>query len=131
MPTVPLFLRKEVAAIHKLEGDAVCIRTMKEHSIVATAINSKDSRQTKDVILNFPNEITCSLNHFGNSAKKLKKEFRILDIKVSDTFTYKAIYLFWQIAIEGEARLIETKNSDDSEDPIAMAEERMSKMNVG
>jgi hypothetical protein len=77
MPTVSLFLRKEVVAIHKLEGGgAVCIHTMKEHSIVATAIHSKDSpRQTiKDVILNFPNGITCSGHHFGNSVAEAKSQ---------------------------------------------------------
>jgi hypothetical protein len=131
MPTVPLFLRKDVVAIHKLEGDAACVRTMKEHGIVATAINSKDSRQTKDVILSFPDDITCNVKHFGNSVKKLKKEFRILEFKVSETFTHKALYLFWQVAIEREARRIETKDSDDSEDPIELAQKRMLMMNVG
>jgi hypothetical protein len=125
MPTVPLFLGKDVVAgVHKLEGDAACVRTMKEHGVVATAVNSKDSRQTKDVILDFPDGITCSV-------KKLKKEFPILEFKVSETFAHKALCLFWQVAIEPEARRIETKDSDDSEDPLELAQKRMSRMNVG
>ena len=90
-------------AIHNLEGATVSANTMKGHGIVTTAINYRDSRQTKDVVLKFPDGITCHVNHFGNTVKKLKKEFRILEFKVLETLKHKAAF-FWQVGIERKAR---------------------------
>jgi hypothetical protein len=128
-PSIPTYLRKDVEAIHKLEG-TVCIPVKREHKIIATDIKTKDWQQSKETILNLPEGVICKADYFGNTKGRLKNEFRTIQFKVSDSMNQVAPFLFWQISIDREARRLERQDSEDSEDPFAAAQKRMSEINI-
>lgn len=129
-PSTPAYLIKEVDILHDLEGTNQCIPSLREHKIIATDIKTKDWRQTKSTILTLPDDLACKIDHFGNTKGKLKANFRMQKLKVSGSLEQVITFVFWQVAIDREARRLERQDSDDSEDAYDNAAKRMSGLNL-
>lgn len=77
-PTVPTFFFTQVEDMYELDSDEErCASTILAHSVAATAIKNQVHRQSKRVVIEFPDGITCNKDFFNEAGDglKLKKRF--------------------------------------------------------
>jgi hypothetical protein len=132
MPTVATFLFNNVAELHALEGTEVCRATERSHKVVGVLIKGNNMAQLKEVTYLFPKGMTCNNKLFNQTVSgdlKLSNNLRFLQT-VEGTITQMNPFIFWEMAIDGETRRLETSSSADDEDAINKAMKRMSNMNI-
>ena len=139
-PSVPTFFFNEGDDIHELDSaQEQCSKTKLAHSVACTAIQSQVHRQSKRVVLKFPDGMTCNKDYFNNPGDsfKLKKHFRILPVTLGkekssgNSIESYVAFVYWKVVIDGTEKLLAPdKDGADPEEDLQDAFDRMSKMNV-
>jgi hypothetical protein len=132
-PTLPTFMMEMTNEMHALEGeDNGCVPTYQAHRVAVTDIKKSAGRQTKEVVLRFPDGIRCKMEHFNGKKDglKLSNNLRILpgELGTGGADTTFA-YIFWKLPIDEKQRLLQ-EEAEDSDDDLDEALLRMSKMSV-
>jgi len=138
-PTVPTFFFTQVEDMYELDSDEErCASTILAHSVAATAIKNQVHRQSKRVVIEFPDGITCNKDFFNEAGDglKLKKRFRMLEVELckdaaGNPVTTHLTFMYWKVAVDGEEKKLgPDKNKPDDDDDLKNALHRMSKMNM-
>ena len=142
MPTFVAFWAKEVKTVHALDETEACAKTETIHKQTANDVLSNPNRQTKKVLFEFPEGMTCSNDFFNyhknqkqNGYNGLKVNFRQCDAVVGQDEEGKLIhdfnYIFWKVSINGPSRFCKLPEDEDPfEKAAAEAIKRMSKVKI-
>jgi hypothetical protein len=130
-PNITSFLRNAVDGVHEQEEDTenpeVFSFPRKQHKTMATAINSDERRKLKMTMFRLP--FSLKLDHFGNTASQLVKNYRNVEVPVTATIHHTCAFIYWKVVVDEEARRLEP-DAKAEDDPFAEAQKRMSKMKV-
>ena len=138
-PSLPSFLIKEVKQIHESEKkEFFCESLMRDHLVMANAIDKRKERQPQEVELKFPPGITCNTKHFKNKAadNRLKNNMRLCKTTVipgatktdAPDQTQEIPYILWRMTVDKEDRHVEFAADSDSDDDLIAMYKRTSKI---
>ena len=140
-PNVPSFFYKDCQRMHKLEdkkdnkNPELFSMTEKKHQKCAIKIKTDENHRLQRDSYRLP--FTLSLEKFDaidNAGSELKKNYRILEIEVTDKIKHKVSYVYWKVLIDGETTHL-SSDTDPVFNEFEEAEARMSAafadMNVG
>ena len=128
-PKVPLCFSENAKDMHRMEGkNQICEPTLRAHLAAANDIRKQPRRQQKQVIMRFPDGLTCNAQHFNGKNKhepcKLKNNVRTMEtvsMKEKDIFsgerekTATVQFIFWKVVIEAAPRRLEDDTEEESD----------------
>lgn len=116
VPAVPYYVRARMAEMEALDKAAkeYCEKAVDEGRAVVHAMARNKVYGYKTIVLNFPDDIVCCMDHFNKNSDgtTLTPHLRVLQTEFGTDASGKMIktfypYIFWYIAIEGETREVE------------------------
>jgi len=109
--------------------------TEKKHQKCAIKIRTDENHRLQRDSYRLP--FTLSLEKFDafeNAGSELKKNYRILEVEVTDRIKHKVSYVFWKVLIDGETTHLSTDDVsivNEFEEAEARMSEAFSEMHVG
>lgn len=129
-PSIPTYMVKDVEGMGILESEDEFENAVRAHHKVATTRTKDHLRRTKFF---FPDNIRCKVGKVPGVSLKMKNQFRLIKVsgagKVSTQAPQILAYIVWRLIVDGETRMIEKQESEDSDD-YEQAYKRMSNMST-
>ena len=135
-PNIPTYMHKDLESMHSQEmktdpkNSELYSFTAKKHKKAAIKAAASDRHKMQVTECHLPFSVTNEqFSNIDNTGGEAEKNYRKIEVKVTDKIKDTCSYIFWKILIKGETTHLKSKRRT-VRNQFDEAEERMSKMSL-